>query len=116
MDCFSSPTTKRVGAHGLVRALAREDLLGQLVQNGPLDVAGVLELIHEEMKDLPVEPVEDVGRFLPLEKAIGVDLEVVEVQKSFPQLRVLILFFGALEQPEQADRFVSCLARACSST
>src|SRR5512143_272904 len=87
--------------HTLVRALTREELFGQLVQNGPLDVARILELIHEEVEDLPVEPVENIRRFDPLEQAVSVDLEVVEIQKPFPELRYFIFYFCALEKAEQ---------------
>ena len=72
--------------HALVRALSREDLLGELVQDGPLDVARVLELVHQEVEYLAIEPVEDIRRLLALEQAIGIDLKVVKVQEAFPEL------------------------------
>src|SRR5574341_1343269 len=100
------PDDEQGGGHGLVRSLAREYLFGQPVQDGPLDVARVLELVHEEVQDLPVEPVEDVRRFPALEQVVGIDLEVVEVQKPSPELRVLILFLGAKVEAEEAQ----CLA------
>ena len=101
-------------AHAIfTHAVARVKLADQLFDHAPLDRAGVLSFVNQDMVEPAVELVEDPGCGVRLiEQARGMRDEIVKIERGTLRFGAGIVRHNTLSDGEQRDRCVNDAAAA----